>query len=116
MSIKVFISSVQAEFAEERRRLFDYIQNDTLLGRFFVPFIFENEPASNYRAQAVYLSEVAECDIYLGLFGCRYGFEDADGYLLQSESTILLRKSVSIVLFSLLACRGAGNGIRNKQL
>lgn len=79
MSIKVFISSVQAEFAEERRRLFDYIQNDTLLGRFFVPFIFENEPASNYRAQAVYLSEVAECDIYLGLFGCRYGYEDADG-------------------------------------
>ena len=43
MSIKVFISSVQVEFAEERRRLFDYIQNDSLLGRFFIPFIF-HEP------------------------------------------------------------------------
>lgn len=79
MSIKVFISSVQVEFAEERRRLFDYIQNDSLLGRFFIPFIFENEPASNTRAQAVYLNEVSECDIYLGLFGCRYGYEDMEG-------------------------------------
>ena len=78
MSIKVFISSVQVEFAEERRRLFDYIQTDSLLGRFFIPFIFENEPASNTRAQAVYLNEVSECDIYLGLFGCRYGYEDME--------------------------------------
>ena len=79
MSIKIFISSVQAEFAEERRKLFDYIQSDALLGRFFIPFIFENEPASAKSAQSVYLSQVAECDIYLGLFGCRYGYEDAEG-------------------------------------
>lgn len=79
MSIKIFISSVQAEFAEERRKLFDYIQSDALLGRFFIPFIFENEPAGAKSAQSVYLSQVAECDIYLGLFGCRYGYEDAEG-------------------------------------
>ena len=41
MSIKVFISSVQAEFAEERHKLYEYIQTDALLGRFFIPFIFE---------------------------------------------------------------------------
>lgn len=79
MSIKVFISSVQAEFAEERRKLFDYIQTDALLGRFFIPFIFENEPAGAKSAQDVYLNQVAECDIYLGLFGSRYGYEDAEG-------------------------------------
>lgn len=79
MSIKVFISSVQVEFASERVRLYNYIQNDALLGRFFVPFIFENEPAANKSAQAVYLKEVEQCDIYLGLFGCRYGYEDIEG-------------------------------------
>lgn len=79
MSIKVFISSVQAEFAEERHKLYEYIQTDVLLGRFFIPFIFEKEPAGPSSAQNVYLSQVAECDIYLGLFGNRYGYEDAEG-------------------------------------
>lgn len=32
--IKVFISSVQCEFAKERRQLCNYIRNDSLLGRF----------------------------------------------------------------------------------
>ena len=44
--IRVFISSVQREFAQERRQLCDYIRTDGLLGRFFVPFIFEDMPAS----------------------------------------------------------------------
>lgn len=44
--IRVFISSVQKEFADERRQLCDYIRTDGLLGRFFVPFIFEDMPAS----------------------------------------------------------------------
>ena len=34
--IKVFISSVQSEFAQERKLLFDYLTTDALLGRFFV--------------------------------------------------------------------------------
>jgi len=77
--LKVFISSVQTEFAHERENLFDYLHSDPLLGLFFEPFLFENLPASDQRADAVYLNEVARCDIYLGLFGAKYGFEDADG-------------------------------------
>ena len=49
--IKIFISSVQTEFADERKRLCDYIRQDALLGRFFVPFIFEELPAINTSAQ-----------------------------------------------------------------
>lgn len=45
--IRVFISSVQAEFAEERRQLCHYIRTDALLGKFFQPFIFEELPAIN---------------------------------------------------------------------
>lgn len=76
---RVFISSVQSEFAEERQFLFDYIISDALLGKFFEPFIFENVPAVNYNAASVYSNEVEHCAIYLGIFGKQYGFEDSEG-------------------------------------
>jgi len=77
--IRVFISSVQAEFSEERRLLCDYIRQDALLGRFFRPFIFEEMPAVNDSAQKAYLTEVEQTDIYLGICGEQYGYEDAEG-------------------------------------
>ena len=77
--IKVFISSVQREFACERRLLCDYIRTDSLLGRFFVPFIFEDMPASEVSAQKAYLAQAAESHIYLGIFGTQYGYEDSEG-------------------------------------
>ena len=77
--IRVFISSVQNEFAEEREALFEYLHSDPLLGKFFEPFIFERFPASDNSVVRVYLNEVAQCDIYIGLFGVLYGTEDAEG-------------------------------------
>ena len=77
--IKLFISSVQREFANERRQLCDYIRTDGLLGQFFVPFIFEDMPATDLTAQKAYLQQAADCDIYLGIFGTQYGYEDEQG-------------------------------------
>ncbi len=77
--IKIFISSVQSEFAEERAMLCNYIRTDFLLGKFFEPFIFEEVPANEYHVSHVYLKEVEACDIYLGLYGNMYGYEDAEG-------------------------------------
>ena len=77
--IRVFISSVQSEFAEERQILFEYLNGDPLLGRFFEPFVFENAPAIDHTVSSVYLKEVESCDIYLGILGCLYGYEDTDG-------------------------------------
>ena len=74
--IKVFISSVKQEFAGEREILYDYLFSDALLGRFFDPFIFEKLPATDQRADKVYLDEVRRCDIYIGLFGKEYGYEN----------------------------------------
>jgi len=76
---RIFISSVQSEFTEERQMLFDYITTDALFGIYFEPFIFENVPALNSSPPAVFLNEVANCDIYIGIFGELYGFEDSDG-------------------------------------
>jgi predicted HTH transcriptional regulator len=76
---KVFISSVQSEFALERQILFDYLASDALLGKFFEPFVFERIEAKDESAQKVYLDQIRMSDIYIGLFGTQYGFvDDAD--------------------------------------
>ena len=49
------------------------------MGRFFEPFLFEELPAKDISAQQAYLAEVADTEVYLGLFGVDYGYEDAEG-------------------------------------
>ena len=44
----------------------DYVQGDPLLHRFFEVFLFEDLPASDRRADNVYLAEVDRCGIYVG--------------------------------------------------
>ncbi|MFH2070354.1 MAG: Fic family protein [Elusimicrobiota bacterium] len=73
---KIFISSVQKEFREERCALKDYIYGDALLSRYFEVFLFEDMPAADRRTDEVYIDEVKRSDIYLGLFGNQYGVED----------------------------------------
>ena len=46
--IRIFISSVQSEFTEERAMLCHYIRTDVLLDKFFEPFIFEEISANEY--------------------------------------------------------------------
>jgi predicted HTH transcriptional regulator len=59
--------------------LCDYLTTDALFGKFFDVFVFEQLPAMNSDAKKVYLDKVKQCDIYLGLFGKNYGYEDNDG-------------------------------------
>jgi ATP-dependent DNA helicase RecG len=92
--MKIFISSVQKEFAAERKALADYLSGDPLLRRFFETFLFERDvPASDRRPDAVYLEEVRNCDLYLGLFGEEYGWENEQGlsptHLEYNEATRL---------------------------
>lgn len=78
--LKIFISSVQKEFAQVRRDLKAFLLGDAVLRRFVSEvFLFEEIPARDQRADEVYLEEVERCDIYLGIFGYEYGFEDAKG-------------------------------------
>ena len=79
MKYRIFISSVQREFARERKALADYIRRDALFGRFFEVFIFEETPAASDSAQKVYLGEAKDCDVYLGLIGAKYGNVDEKG-------------------------------------
>ena len=77
--IRIFISSVQREFAQEREALRDYLRGDPLMRRFFDVFLFEDVPALDRSPDALYLDEVKQSNVYVGLFGNDYGFEDKDG-------------------------------------
>ena len=70
--IRIFISSVQTEFVNARKVLFQYILSDPLLGKFFEPFLFEFLPSMDQRADQKYLEEVEKSDIYLGILGKFY--------------------------------------------
>ena len=76
---RVFVSSVQSEFAAERQALKDYFRDDPLIKRFFDLFLFEDVPASDRSPDNVYLREVDNADVYIGLFGWGYGSEDEEG-------------------------------------
>lgn len=76
---KIFISSVQLEFSNERKQIADYIRQDALLSIYFEPFLFEELPAQDKSAQSAYLEQAASSDIYLLLVGEQYGYQDAEG-------------------------------------
>ena len=78
--LRIFISSVQKEFAQLRLDLKSFLLGDAVLRRFVSEvFLFEEMPAKDRRADQVYLEEVERGDIYLGLFGYEYGNEDRQG-------------------------------------
>jgi hypothetical protein len=75
----IFISSVQKEFQSDRQILCDFILTDPLLRRFFDPFIFEKLPASDITPEKAYTDQVERCNVYLGIFGKEYGYENSNG-------------------------------------
>ena len=44
---------IQREFTEERAALCEYLRGDALIRRFFKAFVFEDEPATDPRPEAV---------------------------------------------------------------
>jgi hypothetical protein len=79
VKLKIFISSVQKEFQQARKDLKAFLLGDAVLHRFISEvFLFEELPARDRRADEVYLEQVKRCDIYLGIFGYEYGYEDKE--------------------------------------
>ena len=76
---RIFVSSVQKEFASERQAIRAAVESDAVLGRYFQVFLFEELPASDRKVGEVFVSEVDRCDVYVLLIGTAYGFEDAEG-------------------------------------
>ena len=92
MKFKIFISSVQKEFKDERRALKEYILGDALLSRFFEVFLFEDLPASDRHPNQAYLDGVKKSNIYLGLFGDDYGVVDKNGMSPTNQEFLLAQQ------------------------
>lgn len=73
MLTKIFISSNQKEFAEERKMIKEEIENDFFLCNLFEVFLFEDNPAIGKTAYDIYMDNIEETDIYIGLIGSDYG-------------------------------------------
>ena len=111
--LRIFISSVQGEFASERAALRDYVRDDVLMRRFFDAFLFEDAPASDRRPDQLYLDEVERCDVYVGLFGNEYGTEDGEGV---SPTERELDHATGVGLYRLVFVKDAGGGPRHPKM
>src|SRR5438094_1312942 len=109
----IFISSVQKEFATERRALADFIRGDALLRRYFDAFTFEDLPATDRRADDVYLAEVDRCTVYVGLFGNEYGHEDSEGI---SPAEHEFQRATKKHKFRLVFVKGADDKARHPKM
>ena len=113
MRFKIFISSVQKEFKNERKALKEYINSDALLRRFFEIFIFEDLPASDRRSDEVYLDEVKSSNVYIGLFGDEYGVEDKEGMSPTHKKFFLATK---LGKQRLIFIKGANDSNKNSKM
>ena len=111
--IRIFISSVQGEFARQRAALRDYLRGDPLMRRFFEVFLFEDAPAADRRPDALYLHEVEHSDIYVGLFGCEYGIEDREGV---SPTEREYRHATALGKHRLIFLRSASEDTRHRKM
>ena len=94
--LRIFLSSVQNEFAREREALRAYLREDPMMRRFFEVFLFEDVPATDRPPDELYLDEVERCDLYVGLFGKEYGAEDDTGCRRRSGRSTAPRRLASI--------------------
>ena len=101
MKYRVFISSVQGEFAAERRGLKEYLLTDALLREYVEDvFIFEDVPAERRQPDEVYVGAVESADIFIGLYGCRFGHVFQDGTSpTEREYDAASRRNVPLWLF-----------------
>ena len=111
--IRIFISSVQSELAQERETLRDYVREDALLRRFVDVFLFEDAPASNRRPDELYLDEVERCDLYVGLFGWGYGSEDEAGV---SPTEREFDRATALGVHRLIFVKGVEDGARHPKM
>ena len=113
MKQRIFISSVQKEFAAERVGLKKFIEANPTLSRFFSVFVFEKDiPATDQKTDEVYLGELKQSDIYIGLVGNEYGFEDAEGVSpTEREFDEATRLGVERLIF----VKGANDSVRHPK-
>ncbi len=73
IKLRIFVSSVQKELADERRAVKTLVTSDPFLDEHCVPILYEDEPSMLKPASQGYLNDLAKCQFYLVIIGSEYG-------------------------------------------
>jgi predicted HTH transcriptional regulator len=77
---KVFVSACQEELREERFAIREVVYGNPTLRSFFDVFLFEDLSAKGKSPVSIYLKNVDDSDIYVGIIGNDYGDKGKDGF------------------------------------
>jgi predicted HTH transcriptional regulator len=73
IKLRIFVSSVQKEMAEERRAVKGLVTSDPFLDELCVAILYEDEPSMLKPSPQGYLNDLAKCQFYLVIIGSEYG-------------------------------------------
>ena len=91
--LKIFISSNQTEFENERLSIKEFIENNLPYSNLFEVFIFEDVPADGRSPNLIYSNEVLSSDIFIGVIGQDYGRIQDNGISASEHEFDLFKKS-----------------------
>ncbi len=73
IKLRIFVSSVQKEMADERRAVKTLVASDPFLDEHCVAILYEDEPSMLKPSPHGYLNDLAKCQFYLVIIGSEYG-------------------------------------------
>jgi len=110
------VSGIQKELEAERRAVKDFLHKDDLLSEYFDVFIFEDVCAKSRPAETVYLNEVADSDIYIGILGQQYGSAGKGGLSPVEREFKEAKKAHKTILIYIKGGNGANDKKRDPQI
>jgi len=116
MKYKIFISGVQKELKAERRAVKDFIIGEVLLSEYFEVFLFEDVCAKSKSAKSVFLKEVRDSDIYIGIIGQQYGYVGQGGISSTEEEYREAKKLDKTILIYIKSENGANDKKRDIEV
>ena len=111
MKIRIFISSVQKELADERLATQILLTTDPFLSQHCIPILFEQQPASLTPSAQAYLNLLDTCQVYIGIIWKEYGTK-IDGLSATHHEYRHARKAQKPTL---IAIRGDSSQIREPE-
>jgi predicted HTH transcriptional regulator len=110
---KIFVSGVQKELKEERYSVKTLIEDNYLLKEYFDVFLFEDLPAKSKSSEEIFVKQVIQSDIYIGLLGNQYGIIGKDNKSATEKEYRQAKKSGKPILIFI---KGNEDSKRDKKL
>jgi ATP-dependent DNA helicase RecG len=109
IKLRIFVSSVQKELAEERRAIKALVASDPFLDEHCVAILYEDEPSMMKPSPQGYLNDLAKCQFYLVIIGSEYGRREKGLSATHHEYHFAQKKEMPV-----LACvRGNNKVVRD---